>query len=124
VVSNPYQYSEVATDSQIDCRASTIVKYWEKKRILFNVLLLLAGSIPLITFPVIPGTNLKQFLVGGLIYGIFANIFYSLGPYFNVWYIVYLNRQVIIFKWLFYLGLLFSIALTVLISFSFVFFIE
>ena len=98
---------------------------WEKLRILYNIVMLVVG-IPLavIIYRTVQGLSptfhdsLKiVFDVGGIIkasivFGLFANLFYCLGPLVDIYYYVFIKKRMSkLFRYgLFIAGLLLSLA--------------
>ena len=102
---------------QIDhAKRSEILRWWERRRLFFNLyvglvgilawfLVLIAGSAA-----VKPGVDFEEpmaMLFGPIVYGIMANVCYSLGPIVDL--VFYRGKpRVVLFK----AGLFFSLALT------------
>lgn len=94
--------------------------WWEKKRLLYNVIVGLTGvlvllSIPVHTFHDIPGV---------ILFGILANLCYSAGFLLEAAVVHYLKKGMIFAKWrviLFWSGLIFSVFVTVMAGFLYVF---
>lgn len=104
--------------------ARAILVYWEKKRILFNVVLIVVGSLLVLFTSIGSHYGLRVIVKESIVYGLFANLFYSLGPYANVLGVVVFNMKQKIWWPLFYVGLIGSVLLTVLIAAALLFGIE
>ncbi|MFN0201627.1 MAG: hypothetical protein ACKVTZ_08910 [Bacteroidia bacterium] len=98
-----------------DASIVEIVKWWEGKRIIYNVIMLFVGILVLLA------VNHKRFIFFALpfipIYGIAANVCYCLGWGLEVLRIVYIKEAKpdrSISRLLFLLGLGFSILVTLL----------
>ncbi len=80
-----------------DCLLQTI-KWWEKKRIWFNLLVGLSGVISMYTF----NTNLSLLgctdFVGIIIWGILANILYSTGIILETTNLYYFKSKIKLYK--------------------------
>ena len=95
-----------------------IVLFWEQKRILYNLIIGILGSVFLF-LSILPDMSLRVLvltLIAAAIYGLGANICYSSDAYFNVAYAAYKGDEVGAWKSLFYLGLGFSVLLIVVIG--------
>ncbi len=98
---------------------------WEKLRILYNIVMLVVGiPIAVVIYRTLQGLpptfhdSLKiVFDVGGIIkasiiFGLFANLFYCLGPLVDIYYYVFIKKRMSkLFRYgLFIAGLLLSLA--------------
>ncbi|NVK04659.1 MAG: hypothetical protein HWD92_07540 [Flavobacteriia bacterium] len=93
--------------------------WWEKKRLLYNVIVGISGLFTL--FSLSGDFGVSELLIGALFFGIGANAFYSLGFLLESWNHHYLKNSI---KFesvrlpLFLLGLIFSVGLTLLLAFA------
>ena len=94
---------------------NNIVKWWEKKRLWFNIILAVIGiGMIIIINPYYFG--FKDFL-GIIIWGIGANIFFSLGILAEIFDLYYLKSRLSLknFRWIFLIiGTLFSSCYTMM----------
>ncbi len=80
---NPYRSPQQVSTVQpsqseaVDVGWKQIARRWEILRLLYNVIVGLAG---LVTLPVLPGLTWVNAIVGIVVYGICANAMYLLGP--------------------------------------------
>lgn len=92
---------------------ASIINYWENKRIIYNITLLIVGLSAIFAFADYSILGEGSFLLLIVLYGGFANIFYSFGPYLNVLSAEKLHFLQTPWKLGFYFGLSFSILLTI-----------
>ncbi len=99
-----------------DSSFRVILLFWERKRILYNATLLLIGlsallfSKSIFVLPIIP------LIIGILVYGIGANILYTLGSYMNLCAVSMFGQNVGAWSILYYVGLGFSALFTAFIA--------
>ncbi len=121
-MNQPNLYRPPASDITDADRSTTvreIVVYWEKKRLLYNLVNLLIGVILLsLLLPAITVTKATIWIMI-LSYGVGANICYSIGAYLNVVMAVFRPTDTGVWKSLFYFGFVISILLTVLLGSAF-----
>jgi len=99
--------SEHQTSSMMEA-----IKWWEKRRVWFNVAVGLSGLISILFL--FPMFNLYDIL-GIIFYGIAANVFYSFGFVLEALNLHYLNGRIEMSKYrmaLFLIGTLFSCLVT------------
>lgn len=94
-----------------------VVRWWESHGLQYNAVVGVAGLVTLAIFPVIaPGVHLRDmpaFLMGAAIYGVLANLCYSLGAAGELAIERWLKRPVYgLGPALFRHGLVFSVGLT------------
>jgi len=90
-----------------------ITNYWKKRRIQYNITLLIVGIICIVLFSF---NNLGGFLTiipFAIAYGIGANLMFSLGPYINLLGVIQYNRPAKPWRIVFILGYVFSILTTI-----------
>lgn len=81
-------------------------------RILYNAVVGLTGIAAMLAFSILSSWGVAEIIVSAFSYGVAANVLYSLGSYANIVGITLLKTPLRPWKSLFYLGLLFSIAVT------------
>jgi len=94
--------------------------WWEKKRLLYNIIVGFTGIIVCLSFPI--HTFLD--IISVILYGVMANLFYFSGFILEVITVHYFRKDMIFEKWrpaLFWTGLIFSVFVTVMMGFLFVF---
>lgn len=92
--------------------------WWEKKRLLYNVIVGLTG-LPVLLVAANEVSILPQLLIACFIYALIANAFYSLGYLLESWNQYYLKNTIKFEAFrlpLYVIGLLFSAGLTLTIS--------
>ncbi|MEZ4686473.1 MAG: hypothetical protein R3B47_10525 [Bacteroidia bacterium] len=102
-----------------------IVRWWEKRRIRFNLAVGITGLFALLLFTsymFFYSPGLAFYVFGILFYGIIANVFYTLGWASDIYSKVLLNDRLQLTRYknaLFIGGTLFSMAVTFILAFLF-----
>lgn len=103
------------TDNDTDSSLLSAFAWWEKKRLVYNMVLFVIGIIPVLSFDSIDLFD----LIGILLYGLLANVFYCLGFFIEISFKLYFKSD----KYfnskrepLFWAGLIFSVCLTAFLS--------
>jgi len=92
---------------------SEIVRWWEKKRLLFNILIAICGLVNII----LSHKFKTKFIVPSIFYGIAANIFFSTGILLEAWDNYYFNGRIHTKNYrlpIFIIGVLFSAFITLI----------
>lgn len=90
------------------------IGWWESKRWIYNLLVGISGMFSLGTFYSFAAFSIFDF-IGIVIWGIIANIFYSLGILFEIWNFHYASSRIQFSAFrraFFILGVIFSCAVT------------
>jgi hypothetical protein len=104
------------TDAEKQGIEREIIQYWERQRITYNGVLLVVGVAMVILTGIVQLWPFPLILFSALIYGTVANICYCIGPYLNLLGVPQFRTREAVWKPLFYLGLLGSIFLTILLA--------
>ncbi|VAW80497.1 hypothetical protein MNBD_GAMMA12-3950 [hydrothermal vent metagenome] len=100
-----------------------ILQYWEKRRLWLNVILLVVLVICSLILELDILDRKYELFGGGIIFFVFINVLYSFGPYINlVFAITFKSKQIGVWRWLYYLGLItsafFLLVLSLAVSFT------
>lgn len=109
---NPYKAPSADANEAQPSPLKSIVLYWEKMRLLYNVILGGIGILTILLTDMLNYWPIAGLLGGAIIYGIAANLVYSLGPYLNIVGVTIFEMNTAPWRPLFYLGLIFSAVLT------------
>ena len=114
-MTNPYQppSSETSPD-KTDFDILPIINFWEKNRIMYNIVVGITGILGTIFSNVISTWHPIIIILGAMFYGLAANFCYCIGPYINIIGVTKLKFTNQPWKFLFYIGLLFSIVVTLI----------
>ena len=110
------------------------VHKWEKLRIIYNIVMLIVGiPIAVVIYRTLQGLpptfhdslkivfDVVGIIMASIVFGLFANLFYCLGPLVDIYYYVFIKKRMSkLFRYgLFIAGLLLSLAVqfNILISF-------
>lgn len=113
IYSTPKSSESIARNEGLEA----IVRYWERKRVVYNLLLLSIGLACLIFSKSIFIVPIPVLLISVIFYGVGANIFYTLGGYVNIIAVIYIGAAPRAWRSLFYVGLVFSMLLTGFLGF-------
>ncbi|WP_018969026.1 hypothetical protein [Rubritalea marina] len=94
-----------------------IIRFWERKRMLYNTLLGLVGG-GFFLYLVLSSAPFLPLFIACIIYGLGANMMYTLGAYLNVYSVVMFQTQAKAWKALLYSGLSLSLILTLTLGWA------
>ena len=93
---NPYSTPDSDQPPKIKAPNSElreIVIGWERLRVLYNIILLLVGVIAIFVTVQQPFFNLEEVVIPAILFGIFANFCFCLGPVAETYIRVIFNTQ-------------------------------
>ena len=94
--------------------------WWEKKRLLYNIIVGITGAVVMFSLPVHTFFD----IISVILFGILANMFYTLGFLLEVIMAHYFKKDMIFEKWrpvLFWTGVIFSVFVTAMAGFLIIF---
>jgi hypothetical protein len=113
IMENPYRVPiSNLTELQIQESVREIALYWEKRRIVFNLALLFVGLAGSAVSGLFSLLHPFIIIIDIILYAIFANIFYTVGPYSNIAAVLIFGAKNRVWWPVFYIGLVFSMFLT------------
>ena len=99
----------------MNCKISSSLAWWDKKRVLFNIITLVAAVVYLIMIK--PKNFGLNEIFGALLYGLILNVFYCLGFLMELYDYSYLKSKLKLQNYrsvFFILGTVFSVLYTLL----------
>lgn len=111
---------QIQNDAYSNLRA--VIRWWEKKRLLFNICICFSAFLPTIFFyELVQLQSTMALITLSIIYLLFANLFFTIGWGIDALrYYIFSGKNFGKYKELFYLtGMLFSIGTTLLLSINF-----
>ena len=109
---DPYKTPSADAAKATPSPLKSIILYWEKMRLIYNAILGGIGILTILLTDMLSYYHIIGLIFGAIMYGIAANLLYSLGPYLNLVGVTIFEMNATPWKPLFYLGLIFSAVLT------------